>query len=143
MSFLNLLHNSPEYVLPANADQVINDVKIQLESIRGVLKAFLDQCTKSSFAPTFLTSLSGASLKKLSVAVSKEMKSTLGAANIWANVESELNKASNLVDSDAEFKAYLSGLVAGFSQMQQAADSMPGLWATVLMAGVQFQLIQV
>ena len=124
----NFLLNSPA---PLDADRAVVDVKRQLEALKTTLND-LETCTLKAGI--------------YSVKVSREMSNLTTHLSSWNDLEVESsdarkNECPNLYGD--KLKPYLLGMVAGCNAWSQQLKYQPKMLATVLLAGIQFQLVQV
>jgi hypothetical protein len=116
---------------PTDADRAVVDVKRQLEALRTTLNN-LETCTLKAGL--------------YSVKVSKEMSNLTTHLSSWNDLEIESsdprkNECPNLYGD--KLKPFLVGMVAGCNAWSQQLKYQPKMLATVLLAGIQFQLVQV
>jgi hypothetical protein len=116
---------------PLDADRAVVDVKRQLDALRATLND-LETCILKAGI--------------YSVKVSKEMSNLTTHLSSWNDLEVESsdtrkNECPNLYGD--KLKPFLLGMVAGCNAWSQQLKYQPKMLATVLLAGIQFQLVQV
>lgn len=118
------------YTLPLDAERVLADIKRQLNSLNGSLAALETECLALSRAAT---------------AYSRQLGVTRDKLQLWYEAEKDIADPSKNEAPNAQpaLATHLSALDESFTYWANTAHTAPKIISRVLVANVQFQLVQV
>ena len=118
------------YTLPPDADRVLGDIKRQLNSLHSSLVALETECL---------------ALSRAAVAYSRQLRMTREKLQLWYEAEKDIaDPTKNEVPNTHHSLAlHLSKIDESFGFWVNTAQSAPKIVNWVLVANVQFQLVQV
>lgn len=117
------------YILPLDADRILSDIKRQIKSLHNSLAALEVECLNLSRAAS---------------TYSRQLRVTREKLQSWYEAEKDIQDPTKneVPNTHPALASHLSALDESFAYWTSTAQSMPKIITWVLIANVQFQLVQ-